>query len=262
MWLATIMVIYLLGTCSASGTELVPGTTEVIRLWALDSTCWMLSPIKHIWIKYAIVHRHGEFSGSRTPDEIFQRTLYLRNSSCTIHLRISVDLNFAFSKKIVANPQMWDHWHPPTPKGEHRKSGMTPFPLFLRWLQWAENAWLYHLSSCCSVAKSWPTLCDPMDCSMPGIPVLHYLLEFAQTPVHWVSYAIQPSHPLLPPFPPALNLFQYQSLFQWVSYSPRWPKYWSFSFSISPSNKYSGLISFRIDWFYILAVQGTLKSLL
>ena len=95
------MVIYLLGTCSVSGAELVPGTTEVIRLWALDGTCWMLSPVKHIWIKYAIVHRHGEFSGSRTPDEIFQRTLYLRNSSCTMHLRISVNLNFNFPRRLL-----------------------------------------------------------------------------------------------------------------------------------------------------------------
>ena len=76
-----------------------------------------------------------------------------------------------------------------------------------------------HISSasCChSVTKLCPTLCDPMDCSTPGFPVLHYLLEFAQTHVHWVGDAIQPSHPLSPPFPSALNLSQPQSLFQWV----------------------------------------------
>ena len=105
----------------------------------------------------------------------------------------------------------------------------------------------YH---CCSVAKSCLTLFSPMDCSMPGFPVLHYLSEVAQTHVHWVSDAIQPSHPLSPPFPLALSLSQHQGLFQWVSSG------------ISPSDEYSGLISFRIDWFDFLAVQGTLKSLL
>ena len=101
-----------------------------------------------------------------------------------------------------------------------------------------------------------------MDCSKPGFPLLHNLLEFAQTYVHWVSDAIQPSHPLSPPSPLALHLSQHQGLFHWVSFPMRWPKYWSFSFSISPSNEYSGLISFRIDWFHLIAIQGTLKSLL
>ena len=110
---------------------------------------------------------------------------------------------------------------------------------------------------CCLVAQSCPTLCDPMDCSMPGFPVLHHLPELAQTHVHWVSDAIQPFHILLAPSLPALNLFQHQGLFQCVG---SWPKYWSFSFSISPSNEYLELISFRIDWFDLLAVQGTLKS--
>ena len=99
-----------------------------------------------------------------------------------------------------------------------------------------------------------------MDCSTPGLPVHHQLLEFPQTQVHWVGDAIQPSHPLLSPSPPALNLSQHQGLLQWVSI--RCPKYWSFSFSISPSNDYLGLISFRIDWLDFLAVQGNLKSLL
>ena len=102
------------------------------------------------------------------------------------------------------------------------------------------------------------TLHDPIDCSTPGFPVLHQPSEFAQTCAYWVGNAIQPFHPLSPSSPPALNLSQYQSLFQWAL-RMRWPSYWSFS--ISPSNEYSGLISFRIDWFDLLAVQGTLKSL-
>ena len=114
----------------------------------------------------------------------------------------------------------------------------------------------------CSVAQWCPTLCDPMNCSKPGIPVLRNLPEFAQTHVHRVGDVIQPSHPLSSPSPPALNLSQHQGLFQWVGLHIRWPKCWSFSFSISPSNEYSGLMSFRMDWFDLLAVPGTLKSLL
>ena len=87
----------------------------------------------------------------------------------------------------------------------------------------------------------------------------HWLPEFTQTHVHWVGDAIQPSHPLSSPSPPALNLSQHQGPFQWDGFSIRWPKHWSFSFSFSPSDEYSGLISLRIDWFD-LAVQGTLKS--
>ena len=102
----------------------------------------------------------------------------------------------------------------------------------------------------------------PMDCSMPVFPLLHCLLEFAQTHVHLFSDAIQPSHSLSTPFPPALNLSQHHGLFKWVSFLDQVPKYWSFSFSISPSNEYSGLVSFRIDWFDLLADQGTLESLL
>ena len=103
-----------------------------------------------------------------------------------------------------------------------------------------------HASCCCSVAKLYPTLCNPMDCSTPGFPVLHDLPEFAEIRVHWAGDAIQPSHPLSPPSPPALNLSQHQGLFQQVGSCIRWPKYWSCSFSISPSNEYSGLISFMI----------------
>ena len=99
-----------------------------------------------------------------------------------------------------------------------------------------------------------------MDCSTPGSPVLHYLPEFAQTQVHWVGDAIQPSHPLSSPSPPAPNLSQHRGLFQWVNSSMRCPKYWSFSFSI-PSKEIPGLFSFRRDWLDLLAVQWTLKSL-
>ena len=102
-----------------------------------------------------------------------------------------------------------------------------------------------------------------MDCSTPGFPVHHQLQEFTQIHVHWVGDAIQPSHPLSSSSPPAFSLSQHQGLFQWVkSLCMRWPKYWSFSFSISASNDYSGLISFRMDYLGLLAVQGTLKSLL
>ena len=101
-----------------------------------------------------------------------------------------------------------------------------------------------------------------MNCSTSGFPVHHQLPEFTQTHVHWVGDAIQPSHPLSSPSHPALNLSQHQGLSNESVFPIRWPKYWSFSFSISPSNEYLRLISFRIDWFYLLAVQGTLKSLL
>ena len=123
--------------------------------------------------------------------------------------------------------------------------------------------WLWSQDQFNSVrfSQSCPTLCDPMDCSMPGFPVHHQLPELVQTHVHWVSDAIQPSHPLLSPSPPAFNLSQHQSLFQWVSSSHQVAKKLEFQLQISPSNEYSGLISFRMDWFD-LAVQGTLKSLL
>ena len=100
-----------------------------------------------------------------------------------------------------------------------------------------------------------------MDCGMPGFPVLHYLPQFAQTHIRWIGDAIQPTCPLSPPSPPALNLSQYQGLFQRISSLHQGAKYCSFSFSISPSSEYSQLISFRIVWFDLLAIQGTLKGL-
>ena len=97
-----------------------------------------------------------------------------------------------------------------------------------------------------------------MDCSMTRFLVHHQLLELAQTHVHQVDNSIQPSHPLSSPSPPA----QHQGFFQWASSSHQVAKYWSFSFSISTSSEYSGLISLRIAWFDLLTFQGTLKSLL
>ena len=101
-----------------------------------------------------------------------------------------------------------------------------------------------------SVTQSCTTLCNPMDCSMPGFPIHHQLPKLAQTHVHRVGDAIQPSHPLLAPSPPALNLSQHQVFSNESALLIRWPKYWNFPFSISPSNEYSKLISFRIDWFW------------
>ena len=112
-----------------------------------------------------------------------------------------------------------------------------------------------------SSVQSCPTLCDPMNCSTPGLPVHHQLPEFTQTHVHRVGDAIQPSHPLssllffLPPIPPSIRVFSNESTLRM-----RWPKYWSFSFSISPSNEHPGLISFRMDWFPIC--RGVKKKLL
>ena len=102
-----------------------------------------------------------------------------------------------------------------------------------------------------------------MDCITPGFPVHHQPPEFTQTHVYRVGDAIQPSHPLSPSSPPAFNLSQHQGLFKWVSSSHQVAKVLEyFRFSISLSNEYSGLISFRMDWLDLLAVQGTLKSLL
>ena len=113
-----------------------------------------------------------------------------------------------------------------------------------------------------SVAQSCQTLCDPMNRRMPGLPVHQPNPGFTKNHVHQVGDAIQPSHPLSSPSPPALNLSQHQGLFKWVSSSNEVAKYWNFSFSISPSNENPGLISFRMDWLDLIAVQGTLKSLL
>ena len=120
-------------------------------------------------------------------------------------------------------------------------------------------SWFLSGSQFRSVAQLCVTLCDPMDCSTPGLRFHHQLPQLAQTHVHQV---IQPSHPLSSPTPPAFSLSQDQGLYQWVSSLHQMDKVWSFSFSISPSNEYSGLISFRMDWLDLPAVQGILKSLL
>ena len=126
-------------------------------------------------------------------------------------------------------------------------------------IHWLMTPSLCH-SQFSSVAQSCPTPCDPMDRSTPGLPVHHQLPEFTQT-----QHPLMPSshlilcHPLLllPPIPPSIRVFSNESTLH-----IRWPEYWSFSFSISPSNEQPGLISFRVDWLDLLAVQGTLKSLL
>ena len=124
----------------------------------------------------------------------------------------------------------------------------------------AQDRWLFNIiyyKQCCSVAQSCLTLCDPMDCSSPGFPVHQQLLLKLMS----IESVMPPNHLilchhllLLPSIFPSIRVFSNKS----VLYI-RWPKYWSFSFSISPSNEYSGLIYFRIDWFDLLAVQGTLK---
>ena len=116
------------------------------------------------------------------------------------------------------------------------------------------SSFLLPLSSVNSVTQSCPTLCNPMNCSMPSLPVHHQLPEFTQTHVHQVGDAIQPSHPLTSPSPPAPNPSQDQS-FPMSHLCMRWPKYRSFSSSIVPSKEHPMLISFRMDWLDLLAVQ-------
>ena len=119
-----------------------------------------------------------------------------------------------------------------------------------------------HFYCCWSVTKSSPTLCDPMNCSMPGFPVLHYLPSLLKL---MSTESVMPSNHLIP----CLSILFLSSIFpsttvfsNELALRIRWPKHWSFSLSTSPSNEHSGLISFRIDWFDLLAVQGTLKSLI
>ena len=130
-----------------------------------------------------------------------------------------------------------------------------------RALIWVRHSLLEHHFQFSLVTQSCPTLCEMVEHSMSGFPVHHQLPELTQTRVHHIGDAIQPSHPLscllLPSIFPSIRGFSSESVLH-----IRWPKDWNFSFSISPSNVYSGLISFRMDWLAILAVQGTLKSLL
>ena len=116
-------------------------------------------------------------------------------------------------------------------------------------------------SSVQSLSCGW-LFVTPMNRSMPGLPVHHQLQESTQTHVHWVSDATQPSHPLSSPSPPSFNLSSIRVLSTEMALCIMWPRYWSFSIRISTSNEYSGLISFRIDWVDLLAVQSTFKSYL
>ena len=124
------------------------------------------------------------------------------------------------------------------------------------YLSWPKALFRFFFVQFSSVAQLCPTLCNPMDCSTPGLPVHHQLSEFTQTHVHQVSDATQPSHPLsasspLAPILPSSRVFSNESTLHM-----RWPKYWSFSFSIIPSKEIPGLISFRMDWLDLIAVQG------
>ena len=159
----------------------------------------------------------------------------------------------------VAQSDTTEHHHP------------LPHSLCYNFVSYHDNAfyWLFPFNvrtnpgsvQFSSVAQSCLILCNPMNHSMPGLPVHHQLAESTQTHVHWVGDAIQPSHPhhpllLLPSIFPRIRVFSNESALH-----IRWPNYWSFSFNISLSNKHSGLISFRMDRLDLLAVQGTLKSL-
>ena len=121
------------------------------------------------------------------------------------------------------------------------------------------NEWNF---CCCSVSQSRPTPWDPMDYSTPGFPIPHHLLEFAQVHIHCIGDDVQASHPLtplhlLPSIFPSIGDFSNEfSIHVW------WSKHWNFTFSISPCSQYSGLISLKMDWFNLLAVQGNFRSLL
>ena len=125
-----------------------------------------------------------------------------------------------------------------------------------------DTSLLHHQEFYLKSVQSCLTLCDPMNCSMPGLPVHHQLPEFTQTHVDWIGDTIQPSHPLSPPSPPIFNLSQHQGLFQWVGSSNQVAKVLEFQLEHQSFHEYSGLIFFRMDWLDLLALQGTLKSLL
>ena len=161
----------------------------------------------------------------------------------------------------ISRQEYWSRW--PFPPPETLPRDLT----CISGVPWqVDSLPLSHLGSpsqsVSSVAQSYPTLCNPVSHSTPGLPVHHQLPEFTQTHVHQVGDTIQPSHPLSSLSPPVPNPSQHQSLFNESTLHMRWPKYWSFSFSIIPSNEHPRLISFRIDWLDLLAIQGTLKSLL
>ena len=162
---------------------------------------------------------------------VFPFTLRFLIDLCLIHLHMGTISFFIWT--LSSNPIIWDIWHA-------------------------------QLVQFISVAQSCPTLCDAVNHSTPGLPVHHQLPELTQTHMHRVGDAIQPSHPLSSPSPPAPNPSQHQGLFQWVNSSHRWPKYWSFSLSISPSNEHPGLISFghaRVLYIKCLLCPGLFSEL-
>ena len=164
-----------------------------------------------------------------------------REHSLTHQQKIGLKIYWTWSRPSKQDPVS------PTVSLSHQEAFISLLSLSIR-RQFSSITWLC------------PTLCDHMDCSTPGLPVYHQLLEFTQTHVHWVGDAIQLSHPLSSPSPPTFNLSQHQGLFKWVSSSHQVAEVLEFSFSISPSNENSRLISFRMDWLDLLAVQGTRVS--
>ena len=162
-------------------------------------------------------------------------------------------------------PDMLDHRKI---KNFRKKICFTDYTILSLWLCGSQQTgkflkrWEYQTTFSSVQLLSHVRLCEPMNHSKPGLPVRHQLPESTQTHVHRVSDAIQPSHPLSFSYPPAPYPSQHQVFSNESTLHMRWPKYWSFSFSISPSNEHPGLISFRMDWLDLLAVQGTLKGLL
>ena len=150
-------------------------------------------------------------------------------------------------------------WHETSNVLVNLATEIIPRSLDLKQCKQDLTTYKYQLSS---VAQSCRTPCDPMNRSTSDLPVHHQLPEITQTHVQWVGDAIQPSHPLLSPSPPALNLAQHQGLFQWVSSSHQVAKVLEFQLQHQSFQWTRGLISFRMDWLDLLAVQGTLKSLL
>ena len=151
--------------------------------------------------------------------------------------------------------------HSPFPRREIQDMSIYIYLFIGVSVPWKKCDFQGDLRSCCSVDKLCLTLCDPMNCSMPGFPVLHYLPGFAQTHVRWVGDAIRSCHPLLLPSSLALSPSEYQGLLSQLLASGI-QSIGATASASSLSNEYSGLISFRVDWFALLAVQGTLKSLL
>ena len=154
------------------------------------------------------------------------------------------------------------HGHSTSSSSSHYVSLIFLFLCQVQWVFLKLLSTTYVSVQFSSVIQLCPILYDSMYCSTTGFPVQHQPPQLTQTHVHRLGDAKQPSHPLSSPSYPAFYLSQYQGLFNGSALLIRWQKYWSIRFTISPSNKYSGLISFRIDWMDLLAVQGTLKGLL